>query len=354
MRKNTKEIRVGAVRIGGTAPISIQSMCNTDTKDVESTAKQILAMESEGVDIVRIAINNLEDAQAIPKIKEKIHVPLIADIQFDYQLALYAVEYGIDGLRLNPGNIGENWKIEKVVNACKEKGISIRVGVNSGSVKQEFLDQYNGVNAESICYSALEQIKTLESFDFHDIKVSLKSSDVRLSVEAYRRFSEMSDYPLHLGITEAGPSFKGTIKSAIGMGSLLLDGIGDTIRVSLTADPVEEVKVAKEILKSLDLRQEGINLISCPTCARTKIDLIPLVEEAEKRFSSYTDNLKIAIMGCIVNGPGEAKEADYGITGGNGKGVVFKKGEIVATVKEEELLDTLFEIIESDRNEQHS
>lgn len=350
MRRVTRLINVGAVPIGYTAPISVQSMCNTDTKDIKKTSRQILSLEEAGADIVRLAINSEDDALAIKEIKKVVNVPLIADIQFDHRLALYAIENGIDGMRLNPGNIGAKWKIKEVVEACKANGISIRTGVNSGSVKQEFLDKYNGVNSDSICFSALEQTEVLESMGFSDIKVSLKSSNVNLSVESYRKFAKMTDYPLHLGITEAGPMFKGTIKSAIGLGSLLLDGIGDTIRVSLTADPVEEIKVGREILRSLGLLNDGIDLISCPTCARTKIDLIPLVEEAEKRLEELSVSLKIAIMGCIVNGPGEAKEADYGITGGDGKGVIFKKGEVIKTVKEEELLDSLIEIIKKDKN----
>lgn len=345
-RKMTRQIKVGDVLIGGNAPISVQSMTNTITKDIESTVNQILELENAGCDIIRFAVNDLDDAAAIKDIKNRIHIPTIADIQYDYKLAIAACKGGVDCLRLNPGNIGAKWKVEEVVSVCKEFGIPIRVGVNSGSVKQEFLDKYNGVNENSICYSALEEIEILESMNFYDIKVSLKASNVNLSIASYEKFSEMSDYPLHLGITEAGPSYSGTIKSSVGIGSLLSRGIGDTIRVSLTADPLEEVKVGKEILKSLGLRNDGIELISCPTCARTKIDLIDIVKKAEERLNKLNKNLKVALMGCAVNGPGEAREADIGIAGGDGIGIIFKKGEIIKKVDEKDLLDALFEEIE--------
>lgn len=349
MRRKTKQIHIGAVPIGGTAPISVQSMTNTETSDVDATVEQILKLEDAGCDIIRVAINSKEDAQAIPKIKEKIHIPIIADIQFDYRLALYAIEYGVDGLRINPGNIGNRSKVEKVVNACKEHKVPIRIGVNAGSIKQEYIDKYHGVNEDSIFYSAMDQIKMLESMDFYDIKVALKSSSVPLTIEAYRKFSKESDYPLHIGVTEAGPGQAGIVKSSVGIGTLLAEGIGDTLRVSLTADPVEEVKVGRQILKSLGLLKDGIELISCPTCARTKVDLFKLVEEAEKRLEKVNANLKIAIMGCVVNGPGEARDADYGITGGNGKGIIFKGEETIAVIEEDKLLDTLIEIIERDQ-----
>ena len=346
-RKKTKQIKVGNLYIGKDAPISVQSMTNTITKDIDKTVEQILKLEDAGCDIIRFAVNDLEDAAAIPIIKSKINIPTIADIQYDYKLAVASAENGIDGLRINPGNIGERWKVEEVVKACKEHNISIRVGVNSGSVKKEFLEKYNGVNEESICYSALEEIEILESMNFNDIKVSLKASDVNLSIASYTRFSELSDYPLHLGITEAGPAFAGTIKSSVGIGTLLANGIGDTIRVSLTADPVEEVKVGREILKSLGLYTKGIDIVSCPTCARTKINLLEIVEEAQKRLDKIKDkNLKVALMGCAVNGPGEAREADIGIAGGDGEGIIFKKGVIVKKVREEDLLDELFKEIE--------
>ncbi|MDO5037077.1 MAG: flavodoxin-dependent (E)-4-hydroxy-3-methylbut-2-enyl-diphosphate synthase [Tissierellia bacterium] len=351
MRRQSRQIFLGATPIGGDAPISVQSMCNTDTKDVEATVSQILDLEEAGCDIIRLAVNSLEDAKALPKIRDRIHIPIISDIQFDYKLALYAIDHGTEGLRLNPGNIGADWKVKEVVGACKREGVPIRVGVNSGSIKQAFLDKYQGVNENSICYSALEQVRLLEKEGFYDIKVALKSSDVGLSVASYRKFAQMTDYPLHLGITEAGPLYAGTVKSAIGIGSLLLEGIGDTLRCSLSADPVEEVKLGREILKSLGLLKDGIEIVSCPTCARTKIDLFGLVEEAQKRLGPDLGNLKIAIMGCVVNGPGEAREADYGITGGEGQGVIFKKGQIVDKVPEEDLLETLIERIKKDQHE---
>lgn len=346
IRKKTKTIKVGNVLIGGDNPVSIQSMTNTSTKDTISTIKQINEMEEYGCDIVRCAITDIEDAKAIPIIKKNISIPIIADIQYDYKLALEAIKYGVDGLRLNPGNIGSLDKVRQVVNACKEKNISIRVGVNSGSIKQEFLDEYKGVNENSMVYSALEQIKLLEDMDFYQIKISLKSSSVALTLKACEMMSKLRDYPQHLGITEAGPIWRGTIKSSVGMGAILSRGIGDTIRISLTGDPVEEVKVAKEILKSLGLRKEGIDIISCPTCGRTKIDLISLVEEAEKRMEAMNKNITVAIMGCAVNGPGEAKEADIGIAGGMGNGIIFKNGEIIKKVPEEDLLEALMEEID--------
>ncbi len=345
-RNNTRVIKVGDVLIGGTNPISIQSMCNTQTKDVDSTVRQILEMEKYGLDIIRFAVNDLEDAEAIPKIKAGIKTPTIADIQYDYRLALMAVEKGVDGLRINPGNIGARWKVEEVANACRERGISIRIGVNAGSLHQEILDKFGGVNENSIVESALEEINVLESMNFKDIKVSLKASNVNLTLDANRKFAKVSDIPLHLGITEAGPGMQGIIKSSVGIGTLLSEGIGDTIRVSLTEDPVMEVKAGKEILKSLGLRTDGIELISCPTCARTKVNLFEIVEEAQKRFETMNKNLKVAIMGCPVNGPGEAREADIGIAGGNGEGLIFKKGKIIRKVKEEDLLNELIKEME--------
>lgn len=345
-KNNTRVIKVGDVLIGGTNPISIQSMCNTQTKDVDSTVRQILEMEKYGLDIIRFAVNDLEDAEAIPKIKAGINTPTIADIQYDYRLALMAVEKGVDGLRINPGNIGARWKVEEVANACRERGISIRIGVNAGSLHQEFLDKFGGVNENSIVESALEEINVLESMNFKDIKVSLKASNVNLTLDANRKFAKVSDIPLHLGITEAGPGMQGIIKSSVGIGTLLSEGIGDTIRVSLTEDPVMEVKAGKEILKSLGLRTDGIELISCPTCARTKVNLFEIVEEAQKRFETMNKNLKVAIMGCPVNGPGEAREADIGIAGGNGEGLIFKKGKIIRKVKEEDLLNELIKEME--------
>lgn len=345
-RKKTKVIKVGNVLIGGDNPISVQSMTNTRTKDIVSTVAQIKRLEDVGCNIIRSAITDFEDAKAIAEIKKQINIPIIGDIQYDYKLALESIKYGIDGLRLNPGNIGSLDNVREVVKACKENNISIRVGVNAGSIKQEFLDKYNGVNEDSMVYSALEQIRLLEEMNFYDIKVSLKASNVGLTVKAYEKISTMVDYPLHLGITEAGPVWRGTVKSSVGMGIMLGSGIGDTIRISLTGDPVEEVKVGREILKSLGLLQEGMEIISCPTCGRTNIDLINIVEEAEKRLEGINKHIKVAIMGCAVNGPGEAKEADIGIAGGNGEGLIFRKGEIIKKVREEDLLDELIKEIE--------
>lgn len=345
-RKKTRVIKVGNVLIGGDNPISVQSMTNTLTKDVVSTVNQIKNLENAGCDIIRSAITDLEDAKAINEIKKEIHIPIIADIQYDYKLALESIKYGIDGLRLNPGNIGSLERVREVVKACKERNISIRVGVNAGSLKKEFLEKYNGVNEDSMVYSALEQIRLLEDMDFYDIKISLKASNVPLTIKAYEKMSNMVDYPLHLGITEAGPIWRGTVKSSVGIGALLSMGIGDTIRISLTGDPVEEVRVGREILKSLNLLNEGLEIISCPTCGRTNINLINIVEEAEKRLEGINKHIKVAIMGCAVNGPGEAKEADIGIAGGKGEGLIFRKGEIIKKVKEENLLDELLKEIE--------
>lgn len=340
-RKITRTINVGGVLIGGNNKISVQSMTNTRTSDVESTVAQIKRLENAGCDIIRSAVSSIEDAKAIKEIKKGISIPIIADIQYDYKLALEAIKYGIDGLRINPGNIGSLDKVKAVVSACKENALSIRIGVNSGSVKKEFMDKYNGVNAKSMVYSALEQIKLLEDLDFHDIKISLKASSVPMTIESYSMISELCDYPLHLGVTEAGTPWRGTIKSSVGIGALLSMGIGDTIRISLTGDPVEEVRVGREILKSLGLLNEGLELISCPTCGRTNIDLIKIAEEAEGILEGVDKHIKVAIMGCAVNGPGEAKEADIGIAGGNGEGLIFRKGEIIKKVKEEDLLQEL-------------
>lgn len=350
MRSHTKQIHVGRVAVGGAAPITVQSMTNTDTKDVKATVAQILALEEAGCDLSRSAVNSLEDAKAIAAIKEQTHIPFIADIQFDYRLALYAVEYGCDCLRINPGNIGDEDRVKQVVRACKAKNIPIRIGVNSGSVYQQMIEKYHGVNVESLVYSALEEIRLVERFGYDQMKVSIKSSDVQTMVEANELFSSLSDYPLHLGVTEAGPLFTSSVKSSIGIGSLLLRGIGDTIRVSITGNPVDEVRVGNEILKSLGLRQSGIDLVSCPTCARTKVDLVGLVSRAEKELTHMHKNLRIAIMGCPVNGPGEAKEADLGIACSKGSGVIFKKGKVLRQVPEEQLLDALLQEIEKTEN----
>lgn len=346
-RKKTKKIYVGNVAIGGDSSISIQSMTNTNTKNITSTVTQIKKLEQAGCDIIRMAVNDMEDAAALREIKKQINIPIISDIQFDYKLALAAAKNESDAIRLNPGNIGESWKIKEVIEACKFYDIPIRVGVNSGSVKQEFLDKFKGVNASSICYSAMEEVELLEKNNFSNIAVSLKASDVNLTIESYRKFSEMSNYPLHLGVTEAGSPKKGIVKSAIGIGTLLAEGIGDTIRVSLTSDPVDEVIAGKDILKALDLRREGIDLISCPTCARTKVNLIEIVNKAEERLYELDKNLKVAIMGCAVNGPGEAREADIGIACGDGEGLIFSKGQIIKKVPEEQLLSELLKEIEN-------
>ncbi|MBU5437670.1 flavodoxin-dependent (E)-4-hydroxy-3-methylbut-2-enyl-diphosphate synthase [Tissierella sp. MSJ-40] len=347
-RRKTRVIKLGNVLIGGDNPITIQSMTNTFTKDIESTVNQIKTLEDEGCNIIRVAITDFDDAKAIKEIKNQISIPIIADIQFDYRLALESIKYGVDGLRINPGNIGSLNRVREVVNSCKEHQVPIRIGVNSGSIKKEYLEKYNGVNEDSMVYSALEQVRLLEDMDFYDIKISLKASSVPLTIKSYEKISNMVNYPLHLGITEAGPIWKGTIKSSAGIGALLSMGIGDTLRISLTGDPIEEIKVAKEILKSFGLLKEGIEIISCPTCGRTNIDLIKLVEQAEERLEGITKPIKVAIMGCAVNGPGEAREADIGIAGGKGEGLIFKKGEIIKKVKEEDLLDELINEIRKD------
>lgn len=340
-RKKTRVIKVGDVLIGGENPISVQSMTNTRTEDVMSTVNQIKKLEEAGCDIIRSAVSSFSDAKAIREIKKHISIPIIADIQYDYKLALESVNNGIDGLRINPGNIGSKEKVREVVKACQDGNLSIRIGVNSGSIKKEFLEKYNGVNPESMVYSALEQIRLLEDLNFNDIKISLKASNVNMTIDAYRMMSELCDYPLHLGITEAGTPWRGTIKSSVGIGAILAMGIGDTIRVSLTGDPVEEVRVGREILKSLGLLKEGLELISCPTCGRTNINLIKIAEDAEKLLEGIDKPIKVAVMGCAVNGPGEAREADIGIAGGNGEGLIFRKGQIIKKVKEEDLLQEL-------------
>jgi (E)-4-hydroxy-3-methylbut-2-enyl-diphosphate synthase len=346
-RTQTKKIYVGDVPVGGGSPIPIQSMTNTETKDVEATVRQILELERAGCDISRSAITDLEDARAITLIKKRTSIPFIADIQFDWRLAVAAVEGGCDCLRINPGNIGDESKLAKIVRVCRSHGTPIRVGVNSGSLHQTMIDRYGGVNADSIVHSALEEVKVLENLDFDDIKISIKSSNVNTSLVAYEKLSELCSYPLHVGITEAGPGLGGTVKSAVGIGAILAKGIGDTIRVSLTGDPVEEVLIGKEILRSLGLRADGIEIISCPTCARTKIDLIGLVRQAQRALNEMDKKMTVAIMGCPVNGPGEAKEADIGIAGGKGQGLIFKKGKIVKQVEESKLLEELLAEIRS-------
>lgn len=343
--KQSKVIKVGDVFIGGNNPITIQSMTNTKTKDSISTINQIKELENEGCELIRVAVSDLEDAQALKDIKNSINIPLIVDIQFDYKLALLAAEYGADCIRINPGNIGSKDKVKEVVNSCNYHNIPIRVGVNSGSISRKIINKYGGVNKDSLVESALGELENLEDLGFYNTKVSIKASDVKTNIESNMLFREKSDYPLHLGVTEAGGLLRGSIKSSIGIGNLLYQGIGDTIRVSLSDNPVEEIKVAKLILQSLELRKFGIEIVSCPTCARTDIDLIPMVKELESRANEINGNLKIAVMGCVVNGPGEAREADYGITGRTDEGIIFKKGKIIEKVEENKLIDRLIEII---------
>lgn len=342
MREHTKVIQIGDRMIGGGNPILIQSMTNTKTEDVEATVAQILQLEKAGCDIIRSTANNEAAAKAFSKIKEQIHIPIVADIHFDYRLAILAMEHGADKIRINPGNIGGKERIKEVVDAAKKYHVPIRVGVNSGSLEKELVAKYNGVTAEGIVESALDKVRMLEEFDFHDMVISIKSSDVLMCVKAHELIAQQTNYPLHVGITEAGTLLRGNIKSAVGLGIILHEGIGDTIRVSLTGDPMNEVTSAKLILKTLGLRTGGIEVVSCPTCGRTSIDLIGLANKVENLAADYENlNIKIAVMGCVVNGPGEAKEADLGIAGGNGEGLLIKKGEIVKKVPEDQLLNVL-------------
>jgi (E)-4-hydroxy-3-methylbut-2-enyl-diphosphate synthase len=343
MPRATRQIHVGKVAVGGGAPVSVQSMCNTDTRDVQATLAQIRALFDAGCEIVRCAVPDREAAEALRAICAGSPLPLIADIHFDYQLALLSLQSGVAGLRINPGNIGERWKVQEVVRACAERGVPIRIGVNGGSLEQELLEKYGHPTAEAMVDSALGHVRILEDLGFDRIKISLKASDIRRTVEAYRLLAAQVDYPLHIGITEAGTTWSGTIKSAIGLGTLLYDGIGDTLRVSLTGDPVEEVRVGWEILKALELREHGPVFISCPTCGRCQIDLIPIAEEVERRLHDLPKKITVAVMGCVVNGPGEAREADVGIAGGKGQGLLFRRGEVVRKVPQAELADALVE-----------
>ena len=345
-RKKTRVVNCGKVAIGGDNPISVQSMANTDTRDAEATIAQIKRLEEAGCDLVRVAVPDMEAAENIGKIKAGINIPLIADIHFDYRLALKAIEEGIDGVRINPGNIGDIKRVKRVVERCKENGIGIRIGVNGGSLEKDILKKYGEPTAEAMVESALGHVKILEDLDFHDIVISLKNSDIFRTVEAYRLMSEKVDYPLHIGITESGSIKRGTIKSSIGVGSLVMDGIGDTMRISLTGDPVEEVKVGKEILRSLGILNDRIKIISCPTCGRTQIDLIDIANEVEEKIGNMEKDITVAIMGCIVNGPGEAREADIGMAGGKGTGLIFKKGEIIKRVDGDKLVEELISEIE--------
>jgi (E)-4-hydroxy-3-methylbut-2-enyl-diphosphate synthase len=342
-RRITRLIKVGGVPVGGASTISVQSMTNTSTQDVAATVAQIRRLETAGCDIVRVAVPDAEAGKAIAAIKAQVRIPVIADVHFDHRLAIAAARSGADGLRINPGNIGGSRKIKAVVDCAKDSGIPIRIGVNSGSLEKDLLKKYNGANPEGMVESALRHVELLRAFDFHDIKVSLKASDVRRTLEAFRLLAARTDLPLHLGVTEAGTLFSGLVKSALGIGMLLAEGIGDTLRVSLTRDPVEEVRAGFEILAALDIRRRGPEIIACPTCGRTRIDLIGIVEQVEKALANSIAPIKIAVMGCVVNGPGEAREADIGIAGGDGVGALFRKGKVIRTFPEEQLVAMLLQ-----------
>ena len=340
-------VKVGPYKLGGTNPVRVQSMCSTDTRDVEATVNQIWELEKAGCEIVRVAILDMEAAKAIGEIKKRIHIPLVADIHFDHKLALEVIAQGIDKVRINPGNIGSEEKIKAVVMACKKNKVPIRIGINGGSLERDILKKYKGkVTAAGMVESAMRHIRILEKYKFKDILVSLKASDIERTVEAYRLLSKKVDYPLHIGVTEAGTIFRGTIMSSIGLGILLYDGIGATLRVSLTADPIEEMKVAWEILKSLKLRKKGVTVTSCPTCGRTQIALIDLAQKVEEAVRLIDKDIHIAVMGCVVNGPGEAREADIGVAGGKGMGAIFAKGKVIKSVEEKDILKALLEEIE--------
>ena len=347
VRRKSRVVMVGQVGVGGDHPVAVQSMTNTDTRNVPATVEQIQRLEQAGCEIIRLAVLDEEAAGAIKKIKQSISIPLIADIHFDHRLALKSIAAGADGLRINPGNIGDKHKVAEVVTACRDRRIPIRIGVNSGSLDKKMLERFGSVCKEAMVESAMENIMILEDMDFRDIKVSLKSSSVLLSVAAYRLIAERVDYPLHIGITEAGTKDRALIKSSVGIGMLLCEGIGDTIRFSLTADPVDEVWAAYELLRALEIRHRGMELISCPTCGRCEIDLLGLAEQVDQTIRSWPEPLKVAVMGCVVNGPGEAREADIGIAGGRGFGLLFRKGEIVKKVPEAEMLEVLLNEIET-------
>ena len=340
-RINTRTIKVGNLEIGGNNNVIIQSMCNTKTKNVEETVKQILELENAGCEMIRVACLDEEDAKAIKSIKERIHIPIVADIHFDYKIALAAIEAGVDKIRINPGNIGSKDKTKAVVEACKKKNIPIRIGVNGGSLEKELLKKYGKPCAEAMVESAKKHIEILEELDFYDTCISLKASNLDLCLKAYEMAANTFDYPLHLGITEAGTAFSGTIKSSIGLGVLLREGIGNTIRVSLSDDPIEEIKVAKEILKDCGLYKKSPTLIACPTCGRTEYDMIPIAKEMEKFLQTLESNITVAVMGCVVNGPGEASNADIGIAGGKNEAVLFKKGQVIRKIPQEKIIDEL-------------
>ncbi|MGO5092426.1 flavodoxin-dependent (E)-4-hydroxy-3-methylbut-2-enyl-diphosphate synthase [Clostridium sp. LCP25S3_F10] len=345
-RKLTRKVKVGNIYVGGDAPVSIQSMTNTDTRDAKSTLNQIKRLDEMGCDIIRCAVPDIEASESLKIITKESKIPVVADIHFDYKLALESIKNGVDALRINPGNIGSIERVKMVAEAAKERSIPIRIGVNSGSLKKDILDKYGKVCPEALVESALQHVTILEKCNFNDIVISIKSSNVMQMIESYRLISEKVNYPLHLGVTEAGTTFRGTIKSSVGIGALLSEGIGDTIRVSITGDPIEEIKIGKEILRSLGYVKEGIEFVSCPTCGRTNIDLISIAEEVEKRLSNCKKNIKVAVMGCVVNGPGEAREADIGIAGGKGEGLIFKKGQVIKKVKEEYIIEELIKEIE--------
>ena len=347
MRKKKRVVDIGGVKIGGDYPIAIQSMCNTDTRNVKATVEQIIELENIGCEIIRVAVPDMEAAEAISDIKKSIHIPLVADIHFDYRLALECMKNGVDKVRINPGNIGDRERVKEVVEMAKERSIPIRIGVNGGSLDKKLLNKYGGVTAEALVESAMEHIEILDSLNFHNTVVSIKVSNVPVMLDAYRKFSEISDIPLHIGVTESGTLNSGIIKSSVGIGALLAEGIGDTMRVSLTANPTEEIYAAYSIQQVMGLRKKGAELVSCPTCGRTQIDLIKIADEVEKRLRNINKNIKVAVMGCAVNGPGEAREADIGIAGGNGVGLIFKHGEIIRKVSEDKIVDELMKEIEA-------
>ncbi len=342
----TKQVNIGNLAIGNGNPIAIQSMLNIPAHDVDGNVKQAIELEKAGCEIIRTAVPDLKAVKLIDALKNAVSIPVVADIHFDYRIALECAEVGVDKIRINPGNIGDDSKVKQVADICNQKNIPIRIGVNSGSVEKNILAKYGGVTAEALVESAMYHTRLLEKFNFNDIVISMKASDVKLMFDAYKKAAEIVNYPLHLGVTEAGTKYKGIIKSAAGIGGLLLNGIGDTIRVSLTDNPIEEIKAAKDILKSIGLRNGGVNIVSCPTCGRTKIDLIGLANRVENALEKCDKNITVAVMGCIVNGPGEAKEADIGIAGGDGCGIIFKKGEILKKVDEEDLFSELMNEIE--------
>ncbi len=344
--KSTKKIKIGGVTIGGGEPVAIQSMTNTDTRDFKSTVSQILKLEAAGCEIIRCAVPDMQAAESFGKIKKEIHIPLVADIHFDYKLALECIKNGADKIRINPGNIGSRERVKAVVDAAKDSGVPIRIGVNGGSLEKDLLEKYKSPTADALVESALRHAAILDELNFSDIAISIKTSDVPTTIEAYRKLSDMCDYPLHVGVTEAGTLKGGIIKSAVGIGTLLSEGIGDTIRVSLTADPIEEIYAAKDILNVLGLRNQGVKFVSCPTCGRTQLNLIKIANEVENRLKDVDKNITVAVMGCAVNGPGEAREADIGIAGGKGEGLIFSHGKILKKVSENMLVDALMNEIE--------